>query len=140
MKHMKRLFLNLTAVALLMSVAGCEKSADHRYCENDFVGYWNLKYVDTSEDEGVTWSRYKSAPLFLVLTADGGGEYGDSSGDPCYRADDVVWSLRNDSLFYHSPKWKSMDGTTEAAIVKCDGDTLIFEEGAKSRFVYIKKK
>lgn len=125
---------------MLTAWAGCNMlPGTSTFSESDLIGHWDLKYVDLANGKGDTWTRYAAAKDFLELNPDGSGAYGDPTGVGA-GADDVVWSLRGDSLFYHSPKWKAMNGKTEALIVRCDADTLIFEEGGKSRFVYTKRR
>lgn len=124
---------------LLLVLSGCNKQPGaNRYSESDLIGHWDLKFVDSSWDGGETWSRSAAAKDFLELKPDGRGAYGDPT-EIRTRVDDVVWSLIGDSLFYYSPYWAPTDGKTKARIVRCDADTLIFEEGS-FRYVYAKRK
>lgn len=126
------LFLLIGTLGLLSSCGG--KS------ERDLIGFWNLRAIDLSLDGGQTWKQYPpGGPDFLNLLPDGTGSYGDPTGVGS-GADDVVWSLKGDSLFYYSPKWRPMDGETRALIIKCDNDSLVLGVKGHSRYHYSKRK
>ena len=105
------------------------------------MGTWILESIDISTDGGLSFEKNKPAePFRLIIQEGGSAAYSDFSMGVEQMRQGAVWSIRNDSLFYHHPNWVAMDGKTEALIVKCTPDSLILEENSRVRWIYSKNK